>query len=107
MADYRKKLNDEYSMTLKKRVDSLNEQAEKDHSSKINGLKDAFIKEMKSLKDQLVVFRNQLKAKEKLVLKLTRILQKQEHQLGSEDYTMYLELDRPMELNMMDMNKLK
>ena len=32
---------------------------------------------------------------------------KQEHQLGTEDYSMFLELDRPMELNMIDMNKLK
>ena len=49
--EYKKKLHEEFTLALKKKLDALNEQAEKDQTLKVNALKEAFIKEMKTLKD--------------------------------------------------------
>ena len=51
-------MHEDYRLALKKKIDTLNDQAEKDQTAKVNALKESFIKEMKALKDQLFVFRN-------------------------------------------------
>ncbi|CDW75648.1 UNKNOWN [Stylonychia lemnae] len=107
ISDYKKQLSDECQQTLKQQINAFKESHEKDYNLRINALKDGYMRELKTFKEQHQQQRTQLKSKEKLIQKLLRICVKHEFQLSTEDYRLYLEFDREPQLNMLDLSKIK
>ncbi len=59
------------------------------------------------MRDQFKEQKSVVKSQEKLIERLLRVLHKQEAQLGTEDYRVYLEFDREPQLNMLDISKIR
>ena len=67
---------------------------ESDYPSRIEKIKSSYLSELKHLKDHNLKMTAALKVKEKVISQLVKIVQKQEFQLSSEDFRIYLEFDR-------------
>lgn len=59
------------------------------------------------MREQFKEQKQVVRAQEKLIERLLRILQKQEAQVSTEDFRVFLEFDREPQLNMLDISKIR
>ncbi len=105
--DFRKELYDTFYQLFKGHIFEYRENAEKELDHRLDSLKDKYVKELQISREQALKYRNDLKLKEKLISRLTRLLKYQETQISTDDFRADIEFDRPLQLNLLDMIKYR
>ncbi|TNV84935.1 hypothetical protein FGO68_gene8645 [Halteria grandinella] len=107
LESYRRDLLITFEKKYRDQIKLVREQFDRTLDKKLDAIRASYILELKMLKDTIFKQRANIKHQHTLILKLTRLMNQQEMRISTDDYRPSLEFDRPPELSIFDIIRMK